>query len=79
MCFYVFYFPDILILALDPCISLSLSLSLSQYLSVLCNGTLRPHVIYVEATTEDRIKELKQTDVDELPAPQRKLHVRHFN
>ncbi|XP_063681278.1 MAGUK p55 subfamily member 2-like isoform X2 [Bolinopsis microptera] len=45
-----------------------------QYLSVLCNGTLRPHVIYVEATTEERIKELKQTDMEELPAPQRKLH-----
>ncbi|KAL5253448.1 hypothetical protein ACHWQZ_G013288 [Mnemiopsis leidyi] len=45
-----------------------------QYLPVLCNGTLRPHVIFVEAASEERIKELKQTNLEELPVPQRKLH-----
>lgn len=45
-----------------------------QYLPVLCNGTLRPHVIFVEATTEERIKEFKQSQPHELPTPQRKLN-----
>ena len=63
---------------IPPNMSLSefeLTNSKFQYLPVLCNGTLRPHVIFVEAATEERIKELKQTNLEELPLPQRKLHV----
>ena len=46
-----------------------------QYLPHICTGTLRPHVIFVEPATEERIKDLKHNNPEALPLSQRKYHV----
>eukprot|EP00116_Pleurobrachia_bachei_P019324 sb/3479586/ len=45
-----------------------------QYLPHIIGGNLRPHVIFVEPATEERIKDLKHNNPEALPLSQRKFH-----
>jgi len=44
-----------------------------QLLPLLCNGDIRPHVIFIESSSEVRMKHLMEKQPEELPINQRKF------